>query len=64
MPCLMMAGELDAKFVDVARRMAAAVTGSRLQVVAGAGHTIQLEQPEAFERLVVEFAGAHPIELE
>jgi 2-succinyl-6-hydroxy-2,4-cyclohexadiene-1-carboxylate synthase len=58
MPCLIIAGELDEKFTDIGRRMAAAIWGSRLAVAGGAGHTVHLEQPEAFTRLVVEFAGA------
>jgi 2-succinyl-6-hydroxy-2,4-cyclohexadiene-1-carboxylate synthase len=56
MPCLIMAGELDAKFASIARAMAAAIAGSALAIVPGAGHTIHLEQPAAFERLVLEFA--------
>lgn len=55
MPCLVMAGGLDAKFVAIAERMANAVAGARPAVVAGAGHTVHLEQPAAFERLVTEF---------
>ncbi len=55
-PCLIMAGELDAMFVDIARRMAAASPGARLAIVQGAGHTVHLERPEAFERLVLGFA--------
>jgi 2-succinyl-6-hydroxy-2,4-cyclohexadiene-1-carboxylate synthase len=58
MPCLIMAGELDGKFAGIARAMAAAIAGSALAIVPGAGHTIHLEQPAAFERLVLEFAAA------
>jgi len=56
-PCLLMAGELDAKFKAIAQSMAAAIAGSRLALVPGAGHTIHLEQPAAFAREILEFAG-------
>lgn len=56
-PCLIMAGEMDAKFSAIAQSMAAAIAGSRLALVADAGHTIHLEQPAVFARLVLEFAG-------
>jgi 2-succinyl-6-hydroxy-2,4-cyclohexadiene-1-carboxylate synthase len=59
-PSLIMAGELDAKFVDIARAMAAAIRGRRLAIVAGAGHTIHLEQPDAFRQLVIEFMDGVP----
>jgi 2-succinyl-6-hydroxy-2,4-cyclohexadiene-1-carboxylate synthase len=55
MPCLLMAGELDAKFVGIAHRMADAIDGARIAIVTGAGHTIHLEEPVNFERLVMEF---------
>jgi 2-succinyl-6-hydroxy-2,4-cyclohexadiene-1-carboxylate synthase len=55
-PCLIMAGELDAKFRAIAQNMADAIAGSRLALVPEAGHTIHLEQPAAFARLVLEFA--------
>ena len=57
LPCLVMAGELDAKFVGIAQKMADAIAGARIALVAGAGHTIHLEQPDAFTRLVMEFLG-------
>lgn len=57
LPCLVMAGELDAKFVSIAQKMADAIAGARIALVAGAGHTIHLEQPDAFTRLVMEFLG-------
>src|SRR5262249_18130913 len=44
-PCLIMAGELDAKFTSIARRMAAAIPHARLALVPGAGHTVHLEEP-------------------
>ncbi len=55
LPCLIMAGELDGKFMGLARKMADAIAGARIALVAGAGHTIHLEQPAAFTQLVMEF---------
>jgi 2-succinyl-6-hydroxy-2,4-cyclohexadiene-1-carboxylate synthase len=57
MPCLIMAGESDAKFAAIGRQMSKGIAGSRLEIVAGAGHTVHLEQPETFTRLVAEFVG-------
>jgi 2-succinyl-6-hydroxy-2,4-cyclohexadiene-1-carboxylate synthase len=45
---LFLAGSRDPKYVEVARQGAAQVAGARCVVVEGAGHTVHLEQPEAF----------------
>lgn len=37
------------------REMAAAIPGARLEIVAGAGHFVSVEQPEAFSLLLREF---------
>jgi 2-succinyl-6-hydroxy-2,4-cyclohexadiene-1-carboxylate synthase len=47
MPVTMIAGERDAKFREIAERMAATIPDCRVEVVAGAGHAVQLERPEA-----------------
>ena len=65
MPVLVMAGALDPKFAALAERTAAAIgPGARLELVAGAGHAVAFERPDAFVALVREFlAGAgerHP----
>ena len=52
MPVSLIVGERDAKFRALAERMAAALPGARLHVVAGAGHAVQLEQPEAVAALL------------
>ncbi|HEU4842184.1 MAG TPA: alpha/beta fold hydrolase [Ilumatobacteraceae bacterium] len=49
MPVLLVAGALDAKFVAAAERMAALVPDATLAIVEGAGHTVHLERPAAFE---------------
>jgi 2-succinyl-6-hydroxy-2,4-cyclohexadiene-1-carboxylate synthase len=48
MPVLLVAGELDARFVEIAERMAGLIRGSSLEVVAGSGHSVHLERPDAF----------------
>jgi 2-succinyl-6-hydroxy-2,4-cyclohexadiene-1-carboxylate synthase len=45
-PVTLVAGERDAKFRAIAGRMAPAIPGCRVEVVDGAGHAAQLEQPE------------------
>jgi 2-succinyl-6-hydroxy-2,4-cyclohexadiene-1-carboxylate synthase len=57
-PTLLIAGELDAKFAEIARAMRARLPAARLEIVAEAGHTVHLEQPEAFARIVIDFLTA------
>lgn len=47
MPAVVVAGERDAKFVALARRLAAALPRATLVVVPGVGHAVALEAPEA-----------------
>lgn len=46
MPVDLVVGEHDARFVAVNERMAAAIPGAELHVIAGAGHAVQLERPD------------------
>lgn len=48
MPVLVVAGALDTRFVALAERIAGLLPAATLAVVAGAGHTVHLEQPAAF----------------
>lgn len=57
-PTLLIAGELDAKFVAIGERMSALLPNGRLVVVPGAGHTVHLERPDAWGVAVAEFLGA------
>lgn len=57
-PSLIVAGALDAKFTGIATQMAARLHQAQLQIVPEAGHTVHLEQPAIFSRLVVEFLNA------
>jgi 2-succinyl-6-hydroxy-2,4-cyclohexadiene-1-carboxylate synthase len=52
---LLMAGVRDPKFVEIARRMAAALPTARFDPVDGAGHAVHLEQPGAWVERVTHF---------
>ncbi len=54
-PCLLIAGALDAKFAQIATQMAGRLPQAELRVVPGAGHTVHLERPEAFDVAVIAF---------
>ena len=47
-PTLLMVGELDLKFVEVAEHMASAMPDARLVIVPGAGHTVHVERPDVW----------------
>lgn len=52
---LLLAGELDSKFVTINQRMAANMPNAQLRIVPKAGHAIHLEQPEVFMTEVLRF---------
>ena len=52
MPVLLIAGELDTKYVDIAQRMATAIPDAHVEVVAGAGHACHLERPDVVAHLL------------
>jgi 3-oxoadipate enol-lactonase len=55
-PALYIAGEADgAAPADAMREMAAATPGGRFEMVAGAAHIANMEKPEAYDRLLVDF---------
>ena len=54
--CLVVAGRLDAKYVELAERMADAIgSNASLVVIDGAGHACHLEKPDEFVAAVVPF---------
>jgi 2-succinyl-6-hydroxy-2,4-cyclohexadiene-1-carboxylate synthase len=55
MPTLLIAGMLDQKFTATAQMMADAIPESSLVIVPEAGHTVHLEQPQTFDRLVLDW---------
>jgi 2-succinyl-6-hydroxy-2,4-cyclohexadiene-1-carboxylate synthase len=61
MPTLIVVGALDSKFVDIGQAMAQRLPQARLAIVPGAGHTVHLEQPIAFDRLVLDHLAEHSV---
>lgn len=64
-PALLLAGSLDTKYVEVASEMARSLPDATMQVVDNAGHAAHIEQPDAFNALVLDFlrrvyVGARP----
>lgn len=55
MPTLVISGEYDAKYVALGSQTAALLPNARHVIVAGAGHAVHLEQPQACADLVVRF---------
>ena len=56
-PTAVIVGEFDGTMGDDCRRLAEAIPGARLTVIAGAGHVPQLEQPDAWWAALSEFLG-------
>ncbi len=55
-PVLIVAGERDAKYVDISQRFVRANTSAHLAIVANAGHNVPREQPEKFCEILDDFA--------
>lgn len=55
MPTLIMAGELDQKYVEIGREMALVMPNARFQVISGAGHSAQTERPVECAASVIRF---------
>lgn len=54
-PVLLITGELDAKFVAIAREMNGLSPTWRHAVVSGAGHAIHVEKPQLFATMIMEY---------
>jgi len=54
-PVLLTAGRLDTKYVQLAEEMATAIPDSRVRIIEGGGHAAHLEQPQAFNSVLMEF---------
>lgn len=51
-PVQLVAGEMDVKYVAIATKMNEKITTSHLAIVKDAGHTVHLEQPGIFRRML------------
>ena len=58
LPVLLIAGERDPKFLDVAATMASRIVDARRAICAGAGHNVHLEKPDPYVRYVRRFLDA------
>ena len=54
MPSLLIVGALDAKYLEIGQAMTGRLPKARLAIVPEAGHTVHLEQPDRFDRLVLD----------
>ncbi|NJD30930.1 MAG: alpha/beta fold hydrolase, partial [Gammaproteobacteria bacterium] len=54
-PVLLVAGALDAQFVDTARDLARRLPSAEVCIIEGAGHAAHLEEPDAFACVVRDF---------
>ncbi len=54
-PTLIICGENDEPFVEPSRQMHERINGSQLVMIAGAGHTPQIERPAEFNRVLMAF---------
>src|SRR5215831_6125370 len=54
-PTLIIVGDRDTPFMAPSEYMAKKIPGARLEVIADAGHASNLDQPEAFNRVLLDF---------
>jgi len=54
-PTLVIVGELDEPFIGASEYMAAKIPGARLEVIPGAGHAANLDNPDHFNRVLSAF---------
>jgi pimeloyl-ACP methyl ester carboxylesterase len=59
-PTLIIVGDRDEPFLAPCQYMAKKIPGARLEIIAGAGHSSNLDQPEAFNRVLLDFLDSLP----
>ena len=57
-PTLVVVGDQDQPFLAPCEYMAKKIPGARLEVIKDAGHSSNLDQPEAFNRVLLDFLGS------
>ena len=57
-PVLVVAGERDTKYVDIAHRFKRLCPSASISIVSNAGHNVPREQPEKFCQILDDFIGA------
>jgi 2-succinyl-6-hydroxy-2,4-cyclohexadiene-1-carboxylate synthase len=55
LPTLLITGDLDDKYTAIAQQMAITMPDAHLSIVSNAGHTVHLEQPAQFRKIVHDF---------
>jgi 2-succinyl-6-hydroxy-2,4-cyclohexadiene-1-carboxylate synthase len=58
LPTLIISGEFDIKYLTIGNQMAEMMPRARHVVIPNAGHTVHLEQPQAFNEIVVRYLEA------
>ena len=61
-PTLVIVGDRDEPFLAPSRYIASKIPGARLEVIEGAGHAANLDQPDAFNRVLRAFLDSLPTE--
>jgi pimeloyl-ACP methyl ester carboxylesterase len=61
-PTLIVVGDRDVPFIAPCEYMAKKIVGARLEVMRDAGHASNLDQPDAFNAVLIDFLGALPSE--
>lgn len=59
-PTLVIVGDRDEPFLAPCRYMASKIPGARLEIIAGAGHAANIDQPDAFNAVLLEFLRSLP----
>jgi pimeloyl-ACP methyl ester carboxylesterase len=59
-PTLIIVGDKDQPFIAPCEYMAKKISGARLEVIRDAGHSSNLDQPEAFNRVLRDFLDGLP----